>query len=91
VALDTAEKRRSVSGVALWLPGVSPDSDQAAAWRQQVAWLYSGIAAATVEAVVGIEVIVPARRREFTVDARDTSVEVPARRRQFTVPDREAA
>jgi hypothetical protein len=46
VAIDTAAKRRSASGVA-YHPlgvGVTPDATQGVAWRQQVAWSYSGIA-----------------------------------------------
>ncbi len=43
--IDTAEKRKSVSG--LWLPlipGVTPNSGKDAEWRAEAGWSYSGIA-----------------------------------------------
>lgn len=45
MAIDTAEKRRSISGVAFLplIPGVTPNAAPDADWRQQVAWSYSGI------------------------------------------------
>ena len=43
--IDTAEKRRSVSGVAgvPLIPGVTPNASESQAWRQESAWNYSGI------------------------------------------------
>lgn len=45
--IDTAAKRRSASGVGRRPGGrgITPDSSKPAAWRQQVGWGYSGIAA----------------------------------------------
>jgi hypothetical protein len=44
--IDTAAKRRSVAGVPFHPGlGVTPNALKDAAWRQQVAWSYSGIAA----------------------------------------------
>ena len=50
MAIDTAEKRRSVSGIPFLPlgPGVTPELAKDAEWRQQVGWSYSGIPAATV-------------------------------------------
>jgi hypothetical protein len=45
MAIDTAEKRRSASGVAFLplIPGVTPNAAPGVDWRQQVAWSYSGV------------------------------------------------
>ena len=48
MALDSAEKRKSVSGVALGIPGVTPNSGQDQEWRQEAGWGYSGILAGGV-------------------------------------------
>lgn len=45
MAIDTAEKRRSVSGVWLTLPGVTPQSLKDGEWRQESGWSYAGILA----------------------------------------------
>lgn len=47
MAIDTAERRRSVSGVPFSVlgPGVTPSAAKDGEWRQQVAWSYSGILA----------------------------------------------
>lgn len=46
MAIDTADKRRSVAGVPLGT-GITPDATNSLAWRQQVGWSYSGIPAAS--------------------------------------------
>lgn len=44
MAIDSAAKRRSVAGLTVgW--GITPDAAALAAWRQTVAWSYSGILA----------------------------------------------
>lgn len=43
MAIDNAEKRRSVSGVWMLIPGVTPDSGKSIEWRYQCGWNYSGI------------------------------------------------
>ena len=46
MAIDSAEKRKSISGVVLPLiPGVTPTAGKDAEWRQGVGWSYMGIAA----------------------------------------------
>lgn len=47
MAIDSAEKRKSVSGTIMhpFGPGVTPNASKDAEWRQQVLWSYSGIAA----------------------------------------------
>lgn len=47
MAIDSAEKRRAVAGIAAHPmgPAVTPNASKDAEWRQQVAWSYSGIAA----------------------------------------------
>jgi hypothetical protein len=46
MAIDTAEKRKSISGIPFLLPGVTPNSSKDQEWRQEVAYSYSGILAA---------------------------------------------
>lgn len=43
MAIDTAAKRRSVSGITYLVPGVTPNASKPVAWRQQSGWGYSGI------------------------------------------------
>lgn len=45
MAIDTPEKRKSISGINYFNPGVTPNSGQDAEWRQEVGYSYSGIAA----------------------------------------------
>lgn len=46
MAIDTAEKRRSVAGIPFFIfLGVTPNVAKDAEWRQQAGWGYSGIAA----------------------------------------------
>lgn len=61
MAIDTAQKRRSASGVPFLPlgPGVTPRATKPAAWRRDVAWSYSGNAAG----YSGTEWIIRARRR----------------------------
>ena len=42
-AIDTAEKRRSISGIPLLIPGVTPNVGKDQEWRQEAGWCYSGI------------------------------------------------
>lgn len=43
MAIDNAEKRRSIAGITVgW--GITPNSSEDAEWRAQSAWNYSGIA-----------------------------------------------
>ena len=55
MAIDSAEKRRSVSQIltGVFPPGVTPNASKDAEWRQQSGWGYSGIVAA--EVVIGLE------------------------------------
>lgn len=48
MAIDTAEKRKAISGIGFpgLIPGVTPNAAKDAEWRQQAGWLYSGIAVA---------------------------------------------
>lgn len=46
MAINNAEKRRSISGIAMqpWAaPGVTPNILKDAQWRAQSAWSYSGL------------------------------------------------
>ena len=45
MAIDTAEKRKSISGINYFMPGVTPNSGQDQEWRQEAGYGYSGIAA----------------------------------------------
>lgn len=49
MAIDSAEKRKSISGINLVDgPGVTPNSAQDQEWRQESGYSYSGILAAAV-------------------------------------------
>ena len=68
MAINTAEKRRSISGVPFFLggPGVTPNALKDAEWRQESCYSYSGILVAAPPApppviVVAPDVIVPWR------------------------------
>lgn len=57
MAIDTAAKRRSVSGIltGLAIVGVTMDATPDVAWRQSAGWGYQGIAAgAPVAAIAGV-------------------------------------
>lgn len=55
MAIDTAEKRRSVAGIPFWIGlGVTPNVAKDAEWRQQAGWGYSGIAAGGAPVVSGL-------------------------------------
>lgn len=43
MAIDTAEKRRSVSGLLIVAPGVTPNTSKDAEWRQEAGFGYPGI------------------------------------------------
>ncbi len=47
MAIDNAEKRRSISGIGMQFvaAGVTPNSGKDQEWRQQAGWSYSGILA----------------------------------------------
>ena len=46
MAIDSAEKRRSISGIQHFLiPGVTPNASKDQEWRQESGWSYSGILA----------------------------------------------
>ena len=78
MAIDTAEKRRSVAGIHLMAagPGVTPNSDQDQEWRQQVGYGYSGILVAVAVVAVaapvegGLLVFPPIRRRGPSLEVR---------------------
>jgi len=48
MAIDSAEKRKSISGIDWLIPGVTPNSGKDQKWRQESGWSYSGIAAGGV-------------------------------------------
>ena len=78
MAIDTAEKRKSISGIGWLLPGVTPNSEKDQEWRQESGWSYSGIAAASP--VVPPVVITPVAEvaREIIRDlGRDLNIGIP--------------
>lgn len=54
MSIDTAAKRRSVSGIltALTIVGVTMDATPDSAWRQSAGWGYQGIAAGAPAAAI---------------------------------------
>ncbi len=48
MAIDTAEKRKSASGIqVILIAGVTPNSSKDQEWRQEAGWGYSGIETAS--------------------------------------------
>ena len=43
--INSAEKRKSISGINYFMPGVTPNSGQDQEWRQEAGYSYSGILA----------------------------------------------
>ncbi len=54
MAIDNAEKRKSVAGMSFFIlgPGITNNSGQDAEWRQQSAWGYSGISVSTAVSIL---------------------------------------
>jgi len=44
MAIDSVEKRKSISGIMLAIAGVTPNAAKDAEWRQEAGRSYSGIA-----------------------------------------------
>ncbi len=60
MAIDTAEKRKSISGINyIGGPGVTPNSSQDQEWRQEVGYGYSGILAGVAAIPPVIENVIP--------------------------------
>lgn len=45
MAIDSAEKRRSIAGLPHLIPGITPNASKDQEWRQESGWGYSGILA----------------------------------------------
>lgn len=56
MAIDTAEKRRSVAGILgyLWGPGVTPSASHDADWRQEAGYGYVGVPVAVAAVVASM-------------------------------------
>ena len=52
MAIDTAEKRKSISGINYFCPGVTPNSGKDQEWRQESGYSYSGILAGAPSGVI---------------------------------------
>ncbi len=65
MAIDSALKRRSVSGIAFRKrgPGVTPDAAKPVAWRFNAGRMYSGIVSPTPGTGAGGPFLILARRR----------------------------
>ncbi len=57
MSIDTAAKRRNISGLmaGISIVGVTPDSAKPLAWRQQAGWGYSGVPVGAPVVVVTIK------------------------------------
>ncbi len=78
--MDTAEKRKSVSGVGFppLIPGVTSNAGKDQEWRQEAAWSYSGILAGAGPGVVpgaDFRIVRRRRRNRRLVDA--PALEIP--------------
>ena len=52
MAIDSAEKRKSLSGVNYFNPGVTPTAGKDQEWRQEAGYSYSGILAGAVAVIL---------------------------------------
>lgn len=58
MAIDSAEKRRSLSGIQVTLmPGVTPNASKDQEWRQEAGWFYSGIVVATITILSNLSLV----------------------------------
>ena len=87
MAIDTRDKRASAIMPGMPWRGLLPvaDSGVNAGDRQQVAFLYRGIAADAPASAVGAEFTVPRSMAEFTVRRSAAAFTVPRQRADFTV------
>ena len=64
MAINSAEKRKSISGIHMNIcPGVTPNSGKDAEWRQESGFSYSGIAAASPPSGLSIPVAMNSYRQ----------------------------
>lgn len=88
MAIDSAEKRLSISGIPIFLPGVTPNASQDQEWRQEAGWSYLGIAAAEPVQVVGsIALALPVRTFAKSVESRAFSRALVDRSTALTLED----
>ena len=52
MAIDSAEKRKSLSGVNYFNPGVTPTAGKDQEWRQEAGYSYSGVLSLTPAAIL---------------------------------------
>ena len=83
MAIDTAEKRRSVSTISLYAagPGLTPNSSKDIEWRQQSGWGYSGIPANNSNATINVVFF----SRDNNIGFHDRSVNVQYYSRDINV------
>lgn len=66
MAIDTPEKRRSLSGIqTTLLPGVTPNASLDQEWRQEAGWNYSGNLVGMPVASLVKTMILRRRRRQM--------------------------
>lgn len=75
MAVDTAEKRRSVGGLPFLIPGVTPNSAQDQEWRQESGWGYSGILVGVPSAVSITSDILDYNAFIFRINGYDVHIE----------------
>ena len=71
MAIDDAEKRRSAGGSFLFpvFPSVTSNAGQDQQWRQQAAWVYSGIlAGAAAPSLIALSVAATCPDLRVTLD-----------------------
>ena len=77
MAINNAEKRRSISGIGWLIPGVTPNSSKDWEWRQEAGWNYSGIPA-TVSVIVFVisprKIIFPGEDRAIRAIRDDRTI-----------------
>lgn len=88
MAIDTAERRRSIAGIHLYPsgPGVTNNATQDQEWRQESGYCYSGIAIAVIAAAV--ELLLQSRAFDFAFEIRGLSFGLFTKDLDYTLENR---
>lgn len=91
MAIDSAEKRKSLAGILPFLPvGVTPNASKDQEWRQEAGWGYPGILSGNVLAAGDLgwlEYTMPGERLHFTMPGERCHFTMPGERLHFTMQD----
>lgn len=79
MAIDTALKRRSISGIPFLIPGVTPDATPGQEWRQSAGWSYGAVASTFVYSLRNHAIFSKFRDKRIMAEFRDKRIAVKFR------------